>query len=539
MATRIPFPRVGGREAVGWFRAHARELGAEAIDDLYCVAVEGSVELRAAALLALAEIAPGASEAFVITRLAGDTSEEVRDAGTRALGIMTGIASIEWLRHAKDDTAYKALRKRLELWTSRDLERAVWEALESRPDQVAVIGLEVLAVRREPCTELLLSVVQTSPHLLTHTSINLAVQVSAERQDELLSLIAARAQRAPNDSVGQLLAQMAIHMNPDRVFTHFAPIVRSGRGATARGTVSMLLDQVHAAWTREQGFDALDSPIAAVPDARWCAVLSAPSDALAASVDVLHANNAAACAEDNVLPELLRALTWTHAACSRDSELIRSLQSGAEDGTAFVIAGFDVSEIAEPLSLAQAQALALKLSTLLPRAETNLHYITHQCGGHACRQYTLIGIPLGSPGLSSTFAPASPAVELLLKEFPSWGSRGEELNGSSLQALHSLFSKCVPNLPVLVDGLEALAWTAPGEDFTDALEGLQVVSVLPKCRPWSKELGEVEHCALRERGSFTQNHQRLLAQLGKQLGLRRTPDAPVDPRIFILWANSD
>ena len=485
-----PFPLEGGYEIVGWFRAGALEIGPAALPYLVVVAEQGSVELRATALLVMAEIDPSGTEQVVVGRARRETSHEVREAATRALARSRSEESLSFLCETEQDRAARiALRERFAHAPTAEL-LAIVEGAGERPlrDRKASICLERLVGASALPDELAFRIVRA----------HLAAPVDHELEpSEQLSL--------DSEAIGLLF-----NTNPVRVLEELAHVVRGGRATQLAAVLGFLETQLDIAWTdEERGVDDDGAPARLVPDPGWHELLDGvlvpePFATLVGAGEVRD------------------ALEWTYLP--RVNRSLRRIESGAEQGAAFVLAGFDVGE-----RRIEVDAIVRALDGLGGRAKTNLHLVTHQCGGMGCAHYTLLGIPLGTRALHEHFGPGARGSDDMLDLLE--GSR--ELDPRTLGDVLERLLPFVPGLPKLVGGTEALVWTAPTR-LGEALRDLDEVRILPASRPWREESGfySPPYDVLRPIGRFDEEREALLLEVGRRLGFGR-------PNVFVLWTNSD
>jgi len=485
-----PFPLVGGYEIANWFRSRALEIGASALPYLLVVAERGSVELRATALLVMAEIDPNGTEHFVLERARRERSSEVREAATRALARSRGDAALSFLCETDQDRAARiALRERLALLSTNEL-LAVVEGAGDRPllDRKASICLERLVGMRALPDDFAFRIVHA--HLAAPLNEELDTLEQMTLDGEAIDIL--------------------IHTNPVRVLEELAHVVQGGRPAQLGALLRFLECQLDLAWTDEaRGFDDHDPPAGLVPDPGWSDLL----DGVRVHEDLVTTVG---------VGEVRDALEWTYLP--RINRSLRRIESGAEQGAAFVLAGFDVG--ARRLEVDE---VVRALDGLGGRAKTNLHLVTHQCGGTGCSHYTILGIPLGTRALQAHFGPGAPGSDGMLDLLEGWREADPHTLGDVLERLLPY----VPGLPKLVGGTEALVWTAPTR-LGEALRDLDVVRILPASRPWREESGFYvsPYDVLRPIGRFQEEHEALLLEVGRRLGFGR-------PNVFVLWTNSD
>ncbi|MBS2014838.1 MAG: hypothetical protein JST00_18255 [Deltaproteobacteria bacterium] len=493
-----PFPLEGGYEVVGWLRAHARELGPAAVAPLAVVARQGTVPLRAAALLALAELDPRGTELFVLDRARTDPSPEVREAATRALGRSQGDAALAYLVDTDEERAARiALRERYSGAWSDDLLELVRAAgdhpLHERRGSVA---LELLVERR------------ALPE-------DLAVRIVTSQFERPLT-------PDDHDDIELVRAAMNLlsHVHGVRILEVLAPMMVKRRGVWPGTVLALLEEHLETAWLDEtRGFDDADPPCGYPPEAGWRELLDRISDRETppSHVDL----------------DMLRAgLDWTYLP--RVNRVVRRIDSGAEQGAAFALAGFDVTEHQE-------KNVLRALDGLGGRAITNLHLVCHQCGGYGCAQVTLLGLPLASAALRDEVTPGSEHVEALLEVLSgsavvtrtSRSGAGRASDPGTLDEVRRRLLPFAPGLPRLEGGTEAIVWTAPGT-LCEATRDLEVVRILPASRPWRETTGffDAPYDVMRPSGAFGDAHEGLLLDVGRRLRLGK-------PRLFVVWANSD
>lgn len=290
--------------------------------------------------------------------------------------------------------------------------------------------------------------------------------------------------------------------DPRRVHDALAPVFAGDDHARQNAIVRALGDQLDAAfYDEENGADDDMQPRGPVPDARWIATLS----------EWEPRGDAVTFADLTAADVLRLGLAWVHGERRTDGP--RRVSSGAEHGDPFVVAGFDVADARFEDAVAE----------LGPRART-LHLFKHQCGGHACNQAHVGGIPLVGRAFRAAFADGTRSARL--REV--WGAQANA-TPERLAASRAILEEAVP-LPILDGGREGIVWTEPCRPLA-WLSGLDVVRVLSPGRPWLRE-AEWEQIRLRREGPFTAAHEALLVTIGERLGLGR-------PRLFVLWENSD
>lgn len=486
------FPLDGGDGLIDWVRARAREIGIDVVPSLRELAENGSIAMRSAALVALAEIDPHGSEAFIVERIDADRSHVVHESGTRALGMMDTATSLELLRTTPDARAARiALHKRL----ANASNELLFEWFAAR-DRGASVALEILA-ERGAANDLVLDLVRNETSFIT-PRVAFDVHPTCDSRT-LLEAIRDTPFEEEEEELPRALAQIAIRMDPSVVFDVMAPVVRAN-GVLSRPMLLALCAQLDEAWTRPYdnaiGFEDGDGPLGPLPDPRWHEVVRTQ-----------------ATADDWYLQSFVPGFGPPEPPAA-----LRKIHSGAEDGDVFVLAGFEVRELS-------VEALSEVAERLGPRIETNLHYVEHQYGGTSCRQTRLVGLPLSSPDLRKTFREDGEGELALFHASES----------HDFPALQQLLKPFVPGFPLPTESEEAFVATEPMLDsLCEALEGLPMVRMLPNAAPWRPISGfwDVPGDAMRPVGPFTKAEHHLLNALGCALDLGA-------PRLFVLWANSD
>lgn len=274
--------------------------------------------------------------------------------------------------------------------------------MDTTEDRAARIALrERLA--RASAYDLLDVVEAAGDHPLHDRRASVALELLLERgalPDDLAVRIAStqfERPLTPHDDEDDELVRSAVTLlfgvSPVRFLEVLAPVLVSGRSRWPHRVLELLAAQLECAWTDEaRGFDERDLPRGPTPDPGWQELVERVAPALrsASLVD---------------LDDVIAGLAWTYLP--RMNRVVRRIASGAEEGAAFALAGFDVSMV-------EKQKVVRALDGLGGAPLTNLHLVDHQCGGLGCQQVTLLGLPLASNALREEGTPSSPIVEELL-----------------------------------------------------------------------------------------------------------------------------
>lgn len=208
--------------------------------------------------------------------------------------------------------------------------------------------------------------------------------------------------------------------------------------------------------------------------------------------------------------EIVAGLDWFRGPRPpiTDASFEVELGDAGEPPLVFLVAGYRVEE--GPLAVLSRGELAAR----------GLHRIHHCYGGTACIHATLIGIPILLPE-----AHRAAALELA----STMTSGGERLSATELAAWNAILASS--NLPPLIDGHEALAWSAGDAHLSESLSTHETLRFKPRWAPWKSVDGLSEQPTLEAAGRFgARDSLRNLASL--------LPEG-MAPRVLLIWGNSD
>ncbi|MFO0669444.1 MAG: hypothetical protein U0235_07450 [Polyangiaceae bacterium] len=542
-----PFAPYGGIAVAAQSVALARSLGASCVPQLEAVLAEGSDAMRAFAIEMLAALAPDGIEARARTVLANEAlASEVRGAALATLAKVTSsksldvllqylagspalrIASEQALVLRADDKVVPRVETLLPTLRPGDKRReALARILGSRAEPRAAALLEEWIdagdpLAREALTraEPLLGGDEARAHALWLRALGspdallrpIAVRAvaNADRalspadEERLRSMFSSSRWpvEPPNETAGAIDAvtgRVLRQLAPDDAVECIASrLDDAGPGfarARAEGVLRRLSRAFVDAWRGGRDVDR-----SALPSPRWAELL--PSLTLGAD-DVymvgVHRENVA------------RAIRFMQG--ERDPLWLRSVDLPTQEGEPlpFMVIGWWWYQTEPP---------TVGPEVVRRVVEAGFWRFHHQVGGFAVLQTEILGVPVRVPT----------AIDAAVREVcAGFETSGEPLDRETLDRLNALMSAA--ELPPFVEGVEALAASAPVTTHVPALERATRITLKNEISPW-EGVTFMDETIVSDAEASPRAELARLYTLGREHGLGA-------PRVILLWGNSD